>query len=77
MTDAFSKRWDLSLGILAIVSCPILSFVFCWINSQRPSKKVRGMRELLKETESLFMSCFEEGLVKGAQAENYKESLER
>ena len=73
--EPFFKRWDLGLGILAIVSVPIISLILRWANSLRPSKKIRELFDLLEDTQSLLDSCSEEGLLQGKEAEGYETQL--
>lgn len=73
--ESFFKGWDLGLGILAIISVPIISIIVGCINSFRPSKKIREVFDLLEDTRSLLDSCSEESLLQGKQAEGYNNRL--
>ncbi|KAI0330386.1 hypothetical protein GY45DRAFT_1323704 [Cubamyces sp. BRFM 1775] len=72
MLDAFNI-WDLFIGIVSLLtSVPI---VYHCVTRQLPSRKLRALFDTLSETETLYTSCIEEGLLKEYEARTFSKNI--
>ncbi|KAH9888343.1 hypothetical protein C8Q73DRAFT_794119 [Cubamyces lactineus] len=72
MLDAFNI-WDLFIGIVSLLtSVPI---VYHCVTRQLPSRKLVTLFDTLSETETLYTSCIEEGLLKDYEARTFSTNL--
>lgn len=70
MVDFFNV-WDVVTGILSLGA----TFLVAYVYHQLPSKRIKVLRDLLKETEDFYASCLEEGLLKGRDVVHYSARL--
>lgn len=69
----FQLTWGIFTGVISIVT--VIPACLLYIHSQLPSQKLRPMFESLKEADELLLTCVEEGLVYGTNADLYRSAL--
>ncbi|KAI0365114.1 hypothetical protein BV20DRAFT_1056741 [Pilatotrama ljubarskyi] len=73
MSDTAFRAWDILVGVVGLLtSIPVLAH---GISTQLPSAKLVGLFDTLKDTDSLFESCIEAGLLRQQHIETFRERL--
>lgn len=70
----FDLSWSLFTGLFSI--CAVIPGCLIYIHCQLPSQKLRPMFESLKEADEFLLTCVEEGLVYGSDADWYRSELD-
>ena len=70
----FDLSWSLFTGLFSIFA--VIPGCLIYIHCQLPSQKLGPMFQSLKDAEELLLTCVEDGLVYGTNANTYRSTLD-